>query len=122
MARQFLKLIVVLFLLQSAWAAAAQYCRHELGLDVQHFGHHVHQHKIAGQPAIDVLALDADGKTVPGMDDDCSYCHLGAMKSMPSMFVTDATVVEPPPFPEISSTYPHIVPRLPERPNWLHAA
>lgn len=122
MARQWLKLIVVLFVLQSAWAAAAQYCGHESGLDAQHFGHHVHQHNSGHQPTLDGPALGDDGKAVPGTDQDCAYCHLGAMKSMPSMLVPEAALADPPPFPDIASTYPHIVPRPPERPNWLRAA
>jgi hypothetical protein len=122
MVKGLLKLIIALFLLQSAWVAAAQYCCHEAGSDVQHFGHHAHHHMSTAQTVADEAGHDAGGKPLPGADSDCSYCHLGTMKSMLAMSVTTPAVTGPPPLPEISPAYPHIVPHPPERPNWLRAA
>lgn len=123
MVRFILKLLIVVFLMQSAWAAAAQYCQHELGVNTYHFGHHTHQHKNGDPSQVDQASIKADADTSKtGTDSDCPYCHLGAMKSMLPMVVMTPAATEPAPPTTLAYSYPNIVPRQPERPNWRLAA
>jgi hypothetical protein len=121
MLKRFLRLLVVIFLLQSTWAVAAQYCEHELGLDAIHFGHHEHEH-LAGDPTFDQTLVKADDQSAPVVDNDCPYCHLGAMKSIPTIQAIALSLPSPALPIEVTPFYPYIFPRQPERPNWLLAA
>jgi hypothetical protein len=117
-----LRLLIVVFLLESTWAAAAQYCRHELGLVNQHFGHHAHEHQDKAQFDNSKIVIKADSQNAPNIDSDCSYCHLGAMKSMLPLAVMLPLSSEPLSALELLQTYPFITPHQPERPNWRPAA
>lgn len=117
-----LRLLIVIFLLESTWAVAAQYCRHELGLDNQHFGHHTHQHQDKKQFDTSKIVLKVDSQPAPSIDSDCPYCHLGAMKSMLPLAVIVAAPTDPLSSLDLSQPYPLVTPRQPERPNWLPAA
>lgn len=121
MVRFILKLLVVIFLMQSAWAAAAVYCRHELGLESTHFGHHSHAHK-NGNSDQAAPSDQPDDTSTSGIDNDCPYCHLGAMKAMRSIIVIVPALAEPPPAIAVAISYPAVFPRQPERPNWRTAA
>ena len=122
MLKRILRLLIALFLLQSTWAVAAQYCEHELNRDATHFGHHQHQHKADNASAKDQALGHADNQNVPGDDTDCPYCHLGAMKSMPAIHMTPIAVASPLLPTAVLLTYPHILAYPPERPNWRAAA
>lgn len=122
MIRTIFKLLILVFILESSWASAAQYCRHELGLNVRHFGHHTHQHKTGDQNTFDQTSVKADDSSKTKIDNDCPYCHLGAMKSMLPLAVIASSANAPPPIVEILQSYPQVIPRQPERPNWLIAA
>lgn len=122
MVRLILRLIILIFLMESTWAAAAQYCRHELGLTGQHFGHHTHQHKDGDPAAFDQTILKVDSKPMPSVDSDCPYCHLGAMKSMLPVPTITPSANAPPHIIEILQSFPQVIPLQPERPNWLIAA
>lgn len=86
MRRVLLVVLVVLLSLQWTWAAAAAYCRHEVGAGASHLGHHAHEHegpganeveKSAGLSAAEVP--HAPDSTDPlGADPDCGACHAGA--------------------------------------------
>jgi hypothetical protein len=119
MIRFFLKFLIVVFLMESTWAVAAQYCSHELGLKASHVGHHAKQ--VSGEKAqIEISKIGAN-QSQPDADNDCAYCHLGAMKSMVSILSLPYVVAERPSMTTISYSYPDVTPRHPERPNW-HSA
>jgi len=122
MKRFILTLLLMMFLMESTWAAAAQYCRHELGIAAQHFGHHTHEHKAGDKSTLDQTTLKADDSSKPKADNDCPYCHLGAMKSMLSVVVFMPTATSLPTLTIAFSSYPTVTPRQPERPNWSIAA
>ena len=66
-------LLLALLPLQFSWAAVAGYCAHESDAQVQHLGHHEHQH--AGHAAA-AQDLDPAGKTGPSaLDLDCGHSH-----------------------------------------------
>ncbi len=124
MVKLILRLLIVMFLMESTWAAAAQYCRHELGIDVQHFGLHSHQYKKNADSVknFSQTVLSDDSTDAADLDSGCPNCHLGAMKSMLPMtdFVAQATTTNV--VADVLLVYPHIVLRKPERPNWSLAA
>lgn len=118
-----LKLLILVFLLESTWAVAAQYCAHELGLKANHFGHHYHDHKKGDKTQPDQASIQADKSSKSDKDKDCPYCHLGAMKSMIQEIEIVPMVLDNSPPPEIIHYhYVNTVPRQPERPNWMPAA
>jgi hypothetical protein len=120
MFKFFLKFLIVVFLMESTWAVAAQYCSHELGLEDTHLGHHstqVSSEKIQ----VEISTIGADQSQLDA-DKDCAYCHLGAMKSMVSFLSLPSVVSERPSLTAISYSYPDVTPRHPERPNWQPAA
>lgn len=113
------KILLLVFVLQSTWAVAAQYCQHEANSQVNHIGHHSHKHIPQSDNDSDLNNHQKPTDTnKTGVDTDCSYCHLGSIKSL----VTDLPVINA----EIESvvivgidySYPEIVPIKPERPNW----
>ncbi len=123
MVKFILKLLILVFLLESTWAVAAQYCAHELGLKANHFGHHYHSHNKGDKMRPDQASIQADKSSKSDKDKDCPYCHLGAMKSMVQDIEVPPMVLDhslsPDTFPY---HYVNIVQRQPERPNWMPAA
>lgn len=87
MRRWLLTLLLVLLPLQSVWAEAAAYCRHERGAAnglsmlsaERHWGHHEHQHGSAA-PAADA---DDASALLAGADVDCNVCHAGGAVAVP---------------------------------------
>jgi hypothetical protein len=120
MIKPFLKFLIVVFLMESTWAVAAQYCSHELGLKASHLGHHSKQVS-GGNTQIEISTISTADQSQPDADNDCAYCHLGAMKSMVSILSLPSVVTESPSITTITYSYPDVTPRHPERPNW-HAA
>lgn len=105
--------------MESTWAVAAQYCAHELELKVSHLGHHSKQ---VGSEKIqtEISTISADQSQVDA-DNDCPYCHLGAMKSMVSLSSLPLIGAENPSLTNIRYSYSDVIPRHPERPNWQPA-
>lgn len=123
MVKFILKLLILVFLLESTWAVAAQYCAHELGLKANHFGHHYHKHNKGDQSQPDQASIQADKSSKSDKDKDCPYCHLGAMKSMVQEIEIVPMILDHSPTPGIIHYhYVNTVPRQPERPNWMPAA
>jgi hypothetical protein len=122
MVKLILRLLLVVFLLESTWAVAAQYCRHELGLAAVHFGHHTHEHQGKDQSANKHAVSKADPADDASIDNDCAFCHLGAMKSMVSAVVFPSASADAAPPTDLLLSYPLTLPREPERPNWRAAA
>jgi len=121
MVKFLLKLLMVAFLMQSLWASAAQYCQHETGVNVHHFGHHTHQHKTGDAAQADQLSIKADDKSKTATHTDCPYCHAAVAKYLSSTPVILSNTPDRPPAIFIAITYPKIVLAQPERPNWLFA-
>lgn len=121
MVKWFLKILILIFLLESTWAVAAQYCAQELGLKANHFGHH-YDHKNGNKASPDQSSIQADKSSKSDKDKDCPYCHLGAMKTiiheirLPAIVLTRLS-----PAGVIHHHYVNTVPRQPERPNWISA-
>ena len=81
MLKLFLKFLIIVFLMESTWAVAAQYCPHELGLKVYHLAHHSYKQVSDDKNQTALPTIGAD-HSKPGSDNDCPYCNLGSMKSM----------------------------------------
>ncbi len=120
MIKLFLKLLIVIFLMESTWAVAAQYCPHELGLKVSHLGHHSSKQvsNDKNQPELPTIGAD---HSKPDTDNDCPYCHLGSMKSMVSILQLPSAEAENPTITTNANSCPDVIPRILERPNWLSA-
>jgi hypothetical protein len=119
MHRALFILMLVILPLQSVWAAAASYCRHETGLAAKHLGHHDHKHT---QAKADGKSDKKSAKTpAPVADTDCSICHLSTAPSLASGGVASiASLDAPPQFTYQRSDLSHI-PAGPERPDRLLA-
>lgn len=117
-----LRLLIVVFMLESSWAVAAQYCRHELGLVNQHIGHHINDYQDTNYLDVTQVVLKADPQTEQNIDKDCAYCHLGGMKSMLPVSVIVPLSADPPFSMDVLHSYPRVTPRQPDRPNWRPAA
>lgn len=85
MGRLLTLVLLVLLPIQFTWAVAAPYCQHEAA-DRFHVGHHVHEHLPSpadasqGDDTQDQRSAHDGALTV---DNDCSYCHLSVVKTMP---------------------------------------
>ncbi|WP_394781939.1 hypothetical protein [Undibacterium sp.] len=66
MPKKFIYMLMLAFTLQISWSVASAYCMHESGGAVQHFGHHQHQHHVAGAAAD--VAADADAAGADASD------------------------------------------------------
>ncbi len=119
--RRWLAIVLLALLpLQFSWAAVAAYCGHESGEQVQHLGHHDHQH--AGQTSSDAGSLPMDQDGPAAFDFDCGHCH-GSCAGMPvlgddlgSLAVTSHRL-EP-----VDGIVRSIPQSPPERPQWLPLA
>lgn len=76
MSRLLLVFLFHLLPLQMTWGAAAAYCSHGQGCESGHFGHHSHQHLVAGSGADSSAPEDQESGSV-AEDPDCSLHHLG---------------------------------------------
>jgi hypothetical protein len=122
MARLVLRLFIMMFLLESTWAVAAQYCPHELGIDSISTAHQSFEHKLSAGSDFHESYVNTDNSANPSADSDCAYCHLGAMNSVLSTTDMPAAATVKPTPSEVVLFYPHLIPRQPERPNWPLAA
>lgn len=112
------KILVIVFVLQSTWAVAAQYCQHEKSPKVDHIGHHIHKHDSQGADVSSMIDHKSSDSSKSDIDTDCPYCHLGSIKSMIISLPAFDAHIEPVVIVEIYYSYPEIIPRKPERPNW----
>jgi hypothetical protein len=119
MAKRFLYMIALAFLLQLSWGIAGAYCMHESGKASEHFGHHQHQHKSAKADGGEKdTSLPKKAATHP----DCASCTHSAL----GVFAWTAEAVQISlPNHELSAPPPQQPePYLgsPERPQWTVAA
>lgn len=117
----FLKIILVLFFMQSTWAIAAQYCQHEKKPHEHHFGHHIHKHSYQQNDDSSVSHQSLGDSSVFSIDTDCPYCQIASIKSMiATLLVFDGNFKH---FLilEHYDNFPEIIPHKPERPNWTLA-
>lgn len=112
--RFILVLLLISMPLQAVWAGASTYCEHERCSNRQHFGHHVHQHKAAGD-------TNPENSPYSNYDPDCGFCHLGSTGIVTSGF----EVPTPLPVPEARAADNRILSSVfieqPERPKWVSA-
>lgn len=113
---------IVTFLLavlpfQFVWGAAAEYCQHEGGDQVSHFGHHIHMH---GQNTADSSSHGtSDGKGQPAADDaDCICCHLSCASPLPAPLVTISVDEAGQPFAQLCTAHAALFAAAIDRPNW----
>lgn len=119
MVKFFLRLLIVVFLMESTWAVAAQYCPHELGMKSCSLEQSDQKpDSVKNQSDLSTIGVD---HSKADADNDCPYCHLGAMKSMVSTVSLPSTVAESPAIITLAYSYPDVTPRHPERPNWTAA-
>lgn len=112
----FFKILLIVFVLQSTWVLAAQYCQHEEGSKVEHVGHHSHKHTSQNEKENKLSDQKTGDKSKS--DTDCSYCHLGSIKSLITTIPILESAIEPLILVDINYGYPEIIPLKPERPNW----
>lgn len=115
------KILLIVFVLQSTWAVAAQYCQHEENPKVEHIGHHTHKHYSKSDDnsrAIDHKSNDTSNLNI---DSDCPFCHLFSIKSMINALPVLEAEIEPLAMVAIHYNYPEVIPSKPERPNWNFA-
>ncbi len=105
--------------MESTWAVAAQYCPHELGLNVSNSCHDAN--KAGSDKSLSQLPTLSADDSKSDTDNDCSYCHLGSMKSMVSILSLPSAVTESMTIITIVYSYADVTPRHPDRPNWLAA-
>jgi hypothetical protein len=119
-------LLLVLLPLQFSWAAVAPYCGHEAAPEVQHVGHHAHEHH-ADVPAVPVAQAEvgeqAAAEATPWMVDlDCAQCHAnGAVASgTDDGLRADHRSVHP--SPQVALMVSGHPQSRPDRPQWLGLA
>jgi hypothetical protein len=120
MVKRFLQLLIVAVTVQFTYGLASVYCGHETGKASLHFGHHTHQHQIAGSSDDNVDNSPSPNKI--GGDPDCATCAHSLASACPSSLSSVTVLI-------CSHTInPHRVgqpaPYLgsPERPQWAVAA
>lgn len=112
------KILLIIFVLQSNWTIAAQYCQHEKNPKVDHIGHHTHKHSSQADDVSKVNDQKSSNSVKSDVDTDCPYCHLGSIKSMINTLPVLNAEIEPIVLVDIYYSYPEIIPLKPERPNW----
>jgi|APLak6261684236_1056157.scaffolds.fasta_scaffold00584_6 hypothetical protein len=112
------KFLLIVFVWQSTWAVAAQYCQHEEDSKVNHIGHHSHKHIQQSNNDSDLNHQKPTDTNKSGVDADCPYCHLSSIKSMLTDLPVINVEIESVVIIDIDYSYPEIIPTKPERPNW----
>lgn len=112
------KILLLIFVLQSTWAVAAQYCQHEDSPTVNHIGHHTHKHISQSENDSNLIDQTSSDTSKSGIDTDCSYCHLSSIKTMMNILPMLEAEIEPLAMVPIHYSYPEVIPSKPERPNW----
>ncbi|PPC99562.1 MAG: hypothetical protein CTY35_03730 [Methylotenera sp.] len=112
------KILLIVFVMQSNWAVAAQYCQHEEDSKVEHIGHHTHKHDSNSDDNSHAVDQKSNDTANLNIDSDCPYCHLFSIKSITSTLPLLEPKIEPVLVVDIYYSYPEIIPIKPERPNW----
>lgn len=112
------KILLLIFVLQSTWAVAAQYCQHEESPTVNHIGHHTHKHTSQSDIGSNTIDQTSSDNFKSDIDTDCSYCHLSSIKSMMNSLPVLEAEIEPLAMVAIHYSFPEVIPSKPERPNW----
>lgn len=112
------KILLLVFVFQSTWAVAAQYCQHEENPKVDHIGHHTHKHVSQDDDTSKAKNQESGDNSKSDIDTDCPYCHLGSIKSMVTDLLVINADIEPLEMVAIYYSYPEVIPSKPERPNW----
>lgn len=112
------KILLLVFVLQSTWAVAAQYCQHEENPTVNHIGHHTHKHISQSDSGSNLNSQKSSDTSKSDVDTDCSYCHLSSIKSMMNSLPILEAEIEPLAMVAMHYSYPEVIPSKPERPNW----
>jgi hypothetical protein len=121
MRRWFAILLLAVLPLQSTWAAVAAYCGHESNSQVQHLGHHEHQH-LGGAVAAAPHSGAADADAPAGFDFDCGHCH-GGYATLPLRLDGLATLpAASHRLVVVELVVRTLAPAPPERPQWLRLA
>ncbi len=115
------KILLIVFVLQSTWAVAAQYCQHEENPKVEHIGHHTHKHSSQSADQNNVTHQKTSDSSNSEIDSDCPFCHLSSIKSVITNLPVINVEIEPVVVTDIYYSYPEITPLKPERPNWNFA-
>ncbi|KQO14286.1 hypothetical protein ASF16_18690 [Acidovorax sp. Leaf78] len=123
--RRLLLVFLLLFMpLQSIWAAASPYCKHETAPQASHFGHHAHDHHgdgPAAQAQPSAASETPDHKalaTAATADMDCHACH-GVGSGMALSASGQAIVVAvAAPAALVAPAWVHPPLTRPERPKW----
>lgn len=117
MRRWFAIILLALLPLQFSWAAVAAYCGPEGGQQIQHLGHHEHQH--ADPFKADADNAQADQTASAGFDHDCSHCHC-TCAGLTGMGGSVATLTPSShPLPPVAGVLRTLAQSPPERPQWL---
>jgi hypothetical protein len=120
--RFWLSVFLMVFLpLQSAWSAAAPYCKHENSAFASHFGHHVHEHHgDESTPSASQNLSDASAPTET--DADCAPCHGMGSAMVRHVSMSDFFAGQNHYPSRLAGEYP-LPPHLrPERPQWSSLA
>ncbi len=117
----FFRILLVVFVMQSTWAVAAQYCQHEESPKVDHLGHHEHKHDSQNDDFSDTVDQSSSDSSKFSADTDCPYCHLGTIKSMIAYLLAFDASIELAVIVDVYDSYPEIIPLKPERPIWILA-
>ena len=112
------KILLIVFVMQSTWAVAAQYCQHEENPKVEHIGHHTHKHDSKSDDNSNAVDQKYNDTANLNIDSDCPYCHLFSIKSIISTLPFLEPEIEPVLVVDVHYSYPEIIPLKPERPNW----
>lgn len=112
------KILLIIFVLQSTWAVAAQYCQHEESPTVNHIGHHTHKHFSQTENGSNLIDQTSSDSSKLDIDTDCSYCHFSSIKSMMNTLPVFEADIEPLAMVAMHYSYPEVIPSKPERPNW----
>lgn len=116
MRRLLIIFLVVLLPAQFVWGAAAGYCRHEQGIQSQHYGHHAHEHLTDAVAAPGGELQGEQGSL--GDDPDCISCHLSCVTPVPQTPVVAGFDPLSPDFPTVFLAAATLFAPTIDRPNW----
>ncbi|CAN7330766.1 hypothetical protein [Acidovorax sp. LjRoot194] len=122
--RRLLVFLLLFMPLQSIWAAASPYCKHETAPQASHFGHHAHAHHgdaPAAQTQSSAASETPEHKalaTTGTADMDCHACH--GMGSGMALSASDQAIVVAVAAPAalVAPAWVHPPLTRPERPKW----
>ena len=111
MRRLILLVLLCLLPLQVSWAAVADYCGHEQGKTVRHFGHHVDGHEAS--------SVVPDDERTSGQPIQHDHCHLVGFLAVPSASAPISCESAQRSPREDAGSCLSLAASPPERPQWL---